>query len=88
MQLVDVHSLPKPIDIKNLINTVVIMMPVFTVFMFSSQSVIFNCSITELGQKIYCVSSLSEYYYRADNKEHEFKERIDRKRSLVYPILF
>lgn len=59
-----------------LIRITIIMAPVFTVFIFS-----------ELEQIKKCDSPLSEYHYRGDNKEHEYKKRIDRKRSLVYSIL-
>lgn len=72
------------LDPVTLFRIAVVMLPVFTVFMFSFPTAIFNCSITEFAQIKQCYLPLSEYHYRADNKEHEFKERIGRKRSLVY----
>jgi hypothetical protein len=43
-----------------------------------------NCKIPTLEQIKQWDSSLSEFQYRTDNKEHEYKIRIDRKRSIVY----
>lgn len=52
-------------------------------FMFSFPTTI-NCNIQTLEQIKQYDSPLSEFQYRTDNKEHEYKERIDRKRSLAY----
>jgi len=76
------------LDPITLIHIFVIMAPVFTVFIFSFPQAVFNCGITELDQIRKCDSPLSEYHYRGDNKEHEYKKRIDRKSSLVYSIHF
>ena len=43
-----------------------------------------NCKIPKLEQIKQSDLPLSEFQYRTDNKEHEYKIRIDRKRSLVY----
>ena len=72
------------LDPITLISIAVVMAPVFTAFMFSFPTAVFNCGITELEQIKQCDSPLSEFQYRTDNKEHEYKIRIDRKRSLVY----
>lgn len=47
-----------------------------------------NCKIPKLEQIKQCDSSLSEFQYRTDNKEHEYKIRIDRKRSILFQIVF
>lgn len=88
MELVSITPPLFNLDLIILFKIAIIMLPVFTVFMFSFPTPVLNSGFTNLGQIQQCDSSLSEFHYRADNKEHEYKERIDRKRSILFQMVF
>lgn len=84
MQLIPVTLSLLNLDPIMLFRIAVVMLPVFTALMFSFLTEIFNYNIIKLDQIKQSDLPLSEFHYRVDNKEHEYKIRIDRKRNIVY----